>query len=246
MSRVIVAAAAFSLLATAVACSGPADAPPIAAPAPSAAATTPAASASVPISTTPTTPPTELPPLTTSDGGTTPPATGSCVPATAVTPAAKVWKQPHALRLNVCTAQEAAAIVQCFISKQNCDALVTQACHACAVSGDATPYASALIVNAQGQPAELNVEGCVANMTGDPSANGCGPKLAARFECANQACTACTDETQRQSCLSQADTGVCATTATNASCATPYLTQCVQGTTELDVAYNLVRLFCGP
>lgn len=175
------------------------------------------------------------------DGG------GVCAPQT-VTPTVPAWKPPHALRRNVCTPQEAAAIVQCFVQKQNCQVLVSSACHQCAVSGDTTPYSSALIVHDQnpGQAPELNIEGCVAAAAGDPSATGCGPKLQAKYTCAASACTGCTDPTGYQTCAQQADTTVCATQNQAAQCAAPYIGQCVQGTTELEVAFNLVKVFCGP
>jgi hypothetical protein len=148
--------------------------------------------------------------------------------------------------VNVCTPQEATALAQCFITQQNCQAPINPACHACAMSGEASPYSSALLFNAANQPSELNVEGCVAALSGDTSATGCGPKLQARFACAGNACTACTDEAQRTTCLQQADTTTCSTVNQAAACATPYLPQCVQGNTELEVAFNLVRIFCGP
>lgn len=182
-------------------------------------------------------------PLPVSDGG----AAGVCAPQTVTTPTI-MWKAPHALHRNVCTPQEAAAIVSCFVQNQNCNVLVSSACHQCAVSGDATPFSSALIVHDQNPSLapELNVEGCVGEMAGDGSANGCGPKLAAKYQCEQSSCAGCTDATSYQSCAAQSDTGSCATANTTAQCAAPYLGQCVQGTTELEVAYNLVKVFCGP
>ncbi len=182
-----------------------------------------------------------VPPL--GDGGVTP---GVCAPqpVTAVAPA---WIPPHALHRNVCTPQEAAAIVSCFVQNQNCQVLVSSACHQCAVSGDNTPYSSALIVHqTPGVAPELNIEGCVGAVSKDPSATGCGPKLAAKYACAASACAGCKDAAGFQTCSTQADTTSCATQSAAAQCAAPYLAQCVQGTTELEVAFNLVKTFCGP
>lgn len=177
------------------------------------------------------------------DGG----VAGVCSPQPTPPPAA-TWIPPHALHRNVCTPQEAAAIVSCFVENQNCQVLVSSACHQCAVSGDTTPYSSALIVHDQkpGTAPELNIEGCVGAVAGDPSATGCGPKLAAKYQCAAASCAGCTDATGFKTCSASADTTTCATSNTAAQCAAPYMAQCVQGASELDVAFNLVKTFCGP
>lgn len=100
-----------------------------------------------------------------------------------VVSAAVMWIPPHALHSNVCTPQDAAAIVSCFVQGQSCDVPVSAACHACAVSGDTTPYSSALIVHdpSSGKAPELNIAGCVGAASGDPSLAGCGAKLAAKM-----------------------------------------------------------------
>lgn len=172
---------------------------------------------------------------------------GSCAPQPVTAPAV-AWIPPHALHGNVCTPQDAAAIVSCLVQHQSCDAPVSAACHACAVSGDTTPYSSALIVHDQssGKALELNIAGCVGAASGDPSLAGCGPKLAAMEACTASACAGCTDPTGSQHCTTLAATSVCATANAGAQCAAPYMAQCVQGTTELEVAFNLVKVFCGP
>ena len=228
-----------TLVATMAACSAPANAPPLTEQpgvTPTPAPTTPV------VAPTQTTDPT-LPPLT-GDAGVAP--TGACAPAAAVTATPKAWKAPLGIRRNVCTPTDAANIVSCFMNKQNCTVPVSAACHQCAVSAETSAYAAALIINATGQVSELNVEGCVAGLTNDLTATGCGPKLAARFECAEQACTTCQDPAQRNSCLQAADTSACAAQNQAAACATPVLDQCIQGATQVDVAINLVKVFCGP
>jgi hypothetical protein len=171
---------------------------------------------------------------------------GSCPPRP-VTPPPIKWIPPHALHGNVCTPQDAAAIASCFVQAQSCEVLVSATCHGCAVSGDSSASSAALIVHDQsGNTDELNIAGCVGALSGDPSASGCGAKLAARDACITSACTACTDSASLSSCATRAATTVCAAANADAQCAAPYLPQCNQGTTELEVAFNLVRVFCGP
>ena len=148
--------------------------------------------------------------------------------------------------MNLCSAEEAAALASCFIEKKNCEVGVRQLCHDCATSGAQSQMSSPLIYDATNQPAELNVEGCVGQLAGDPSANGCGAKLAARYACGAQACTTCADDASKETCSTSAGTTVCATQEAAAQCATPFLAQCKQGTTETQIAYNLLAIFCGP
>lgn len=176
-----------------------------------------------------------------------PPSDGGCAPQPVTAPVA-TWIPPHVLHSNVCTPQEVAAIVSCFVQGQSCNVAVSIACHSCAVSGDTTPYASAVIVHdrSSGKTPELNIAGCVGAASGDPSVSGCGAKLAAKDACIAASCARCTDQAGLQHCSTQAGTTVCATENAGAQCAAPYLAQCVQGTTQLEVAFNLVKVFCGP
>jgi len=179
------------------------------------------------------------------DGGPVLPV-GACVPQNKpATPTP--WQQPHALRRNVCSPQEATSIVKCLFQQQDCQAQVSAACHACSVSSPADPYAGALIVSKQGETPAINVEGCIAALSGDISANGCGPKYVARFECEANACEHCVqDEQAFVACADQADRSVCAAQAAAATCADPYLATCFNGENYLEVAFNLIKIFCGP
>jgi len=183
-----------------------------------------------------------LVPPTEGDGG----VAGGCAPRPVTAPA--MWIPPHALHSNLCTAQDAAAITSCFVQGQGCDVVVSATCRACAVSGDTAQYSSALIVHDQSsaRPLALNIAGCVGAVSGDLSAGGCGAKLAAKEACTASSCAGCTDPIEFQSCAAQAEASVCAAANAGAQCAAPYMAQCVQGTTELEVAFNLVTLFCGP
>lgn len=170
----------------------------------------------------------------------------ACPPASSVTPSSATWVPPHAAHTNQCTAQEAAAIASCLVENRDCAVAVRSTCHACAVSGPTSALASPLVVPAAGAPPELNVAGCVASLAGDTSAAGCGPKLVAHHDCLLKACVSCADAGDRARCREAADTTTCRAAKDAAACATPYLSQCVTGTTVLEAAYQLVTVACGP
>jgi hypothetical protein len=171
---------------------------------------------------------------------------GPCDPLPSVEPWTGPWQPPHALHLGVCSAREAAAIASCFVDAQNCDVPVSAACHGCAVSGAESAEAGPLRSELQGQPGGLNVPGCVAQLDGDPSADGCGPKLQAYLVCVDEACAACMDPDLLSGCEREADASTCSAAADAAACARPYLAQCEVGATDLEVAFELIAIFCGP
>jgi hypothetical protein len=188
------------------------------------------------------------PPATGDDGGVAGDGAAGGCPPRAVTAPAITWIPPHPLHSNACTPSDAAAIVSCILDGQSCNVLVTVACRTCAVSGDTTPSSAALIVHDQsaGRAPELNIAGCVGAASGDPSLAGCGAKLAAKDACIASACAGCTAPADAQSCSTQATATVCAAASADAQCATPYLAQCVQGANQGEIAFNLVKVFCGP
>jgi hypothetical protein len=170
---------------------------------------------------------------------------GPCDPLPSVEPWTGPWQPPHALHLGVCTVQDAAAIANCFVDAQNCDVPVSADCHACAVSGAESVEAGPLRSELQGQPGGLNVPGCVAQLDGDPSADGCGPKLQAYLVCVEEACAACTDPDLLPGCEREAEASTCSAETDAAACATPYLAECEVGATDLEIAFELIAIFCG-
>lgn len=177
---------------------------------------------------------------TTGDG---PP--GPCDPAASVEPWDGTWQPPHALHRGVCTPQDASAIASCFIDAQSCDVAVSAACHDCALSSPQSGESAPLQTDEQGVPVGLNIAGCVAQLDGDPSEAGCGPKVEAYLDCVDQACAACTDPDLLPGCRDDADATTCSAAAAAADCAIPYLSQCT-GDTLLDTAFDLIAIFCGP
>lgn len=180
-----------------------------------------------------------------SDAG-SPPACGPQTP-TSITPTP--WQPPTALHQNKCYPVDAANIATCHLQGGSaCSQPVSALCYGCAVSARTAPSAGPLITNGGGQPASINVPGCVARMTGDLTATGCGAKLLALWDCRAAACNQCGTSTSSgfATCAAQADTTVCATQAAAAACATPHLATCASGTTPVQQGYNLIGLFCGP
>lgn len=168
---------------------------------------------------------------------------GACTPTSTGTPEV-VWRPPHRQQ-GACTQQEAAAIATCFFNNQNCDQPVTANCHTCAVSSPtASQTFGAIIVDETGQrEPEVNVEGCVAAMTNDTSASGCGARLKMTYACESAACSRC-DAQGLAACQRAAATGPCAQYAQQSAQCESVASQCMAGTTEAEVAMNLIQLFC--
>jgi hypothetical protein len=156
------------------------------------------------------------------------------------------WVPPHALRRNICSPQESQTIANCFFGQQDCQTKVTAECHQCAISATNAPQSSAIIVDPATMAPALNVEGCVAGLQGDITPNGCGAKLAQMYSCEETSCGTCQNDDDWGVCADAADQATCATSVSAASCATPYLDTCIAGATDIDVAANLIRIFCGP
>lgn len=169
---------------------------------------------------------------------------GACTPQQ-VSGLQVLWRPPSP-RQQVCTQQEAMAIATCFFNNQNCQTTVSAQCHHCAVSSPTTSSTyGAIIVDETGQrEPEVNVEGCVATLTGDTSATGCGGRLKATYACESAACTQCTDSSQLANCQRAAAQGPCAQQAQASAQCESTASQCMSGSSEAEVAFNLIQMFC--
>ena len=174
---------------------------------------------------------------------------GACAPQAVAQLSVPPWRPPRALHAQHCSGAEATNLVNCYSGQQQqaCDAQVTLPCHRCVVSDPTLDQTFGPIIfdPARPQDVEINVEGCVAALAGDPSAAGCGPKLQAANACRQQACRACEGQAAYSQCLSAAATGPCAQYETHArACSGTFLASCQQGQNAVQVALALTQQFC--
>jgi hypothetical protein len=146
----------------------------------------------------------------------------------------------------MCNAQDIAAIVNCYIGRDAnaCNAPVQLTCLTCVVSDKATAPAYGPIIFDELSPAapELNVGGCVAAASQDPSPTGCGAKVAMADSCTHAACAACSTDSR---CITAAATGSCAAQDQAArACGQQYLAACKPAGDPLQQATGLAQLFC--
>lgn len=191
--------------------------------------------------TTPAAGVTPLPGTTVTPGGV--PAASGCQPAQ-VANIAPVWRPPSQPRA-ACTQVEGQAVVARVFGQPD-NTPVSAACLNCAISPKSTSsFYGPLIIDEATQGLEINVEGCAALLSNDISANGCGPRLQARYLCQEQACAQCGSAQEIQSCMAAADQGVCAQYVANAAACQNYAAQCLAGGSEVKVAFDLIGMFCG-
>ena len=141
-----------------------------------------------------------------------------------------VWKSPAPFDQKKCTDAQVEALVNCLFEglpdQTTCDAVMAddanKACDACLFTED-TSAAWGPVITSNGT-GTLNTGGCIANVQGDTSKNGCGAKYAANIDCGYAACDSncsgndVTDEQYNQ-CLDDAAAGNCKSYATAAACA---------------------------
>src|SRR4029079_4691316 len=127
----------------------------------------------------------------------------------------------------------------------NCN-IPSAACKTCAVTTKlVSPAYGPLVIDPQLSACDLNVVVCVALVSHDSSATGCGPRLQAKLVCEDQACGQCTKPEDAKAGGHAADTVVCATAATGAQGCQQYESQCFVGSAKRDAAVGLIMLFCG-
>jgi hypothetical protein len=188
-----------------------------------------------------------------------------CCPgdATTFTPS---WKQPTAFNQGKCTDAQISAFVDCLSGIPDAATCKTfgadpanKTCIQCAATPSTAAAYGPLVEGSV--TIEVNVAGCVANVTGDISATGCGAKVLGLSQCEQAACeancpVASTDDgTAFQAllaCQTKSATTGCKTYADDAACADALEADggvasiCVQGAaTFADNAIPMVKLFCG-
>jgi hypothetical protein len=164
------------------------------------------------------------------------PASASCSPA-AIDQYAKDCLDPQTRSTSACTAFQNA----------------NKACVACLVTPESSSSYGASILRSNGV-ISLNVGGCIALLSGDLGATGCGGKYEASRQCSATACDACPipegDDAAFQAylkCLSDAEKTVCKSYA-GAVCPAPdagAVAACeLDGATFVDNFKKLAPLFC--
>ncbi len=199
------------------------------------------------------------------DGSTTSDSpSGVCAPGdvSGLTPA---FHPPTAFHQNVCTPTQVSAFVDCLSGLPDattCKTFVAAAANKTCIGCAATPSTAAsygpLVEGTV--TIEVNVAGCIANVTNDKTATGCGAKMSANSQCQQLACeTNCpvsATDTGAEfnallACQDKSETTVCMTYATAAGCADGLIeagtaAQCANGgSTFGENANAMVTLFCG-
>ncbi|MGH7293963.1 MAG: hypothetical protein ACRELB_03470 [Polyangiaceae bacterium] len=175
------------------------------------------------------------------------------------------WQTPETWKQNVCsTAQITAFYSACLtppISATACDAFVQAngTCAPCLQSQDTDPTSSAMVWHEQMKYWTVNVAGCIAQATGDPSGAGCGAAYGAAIACRQSSCNACweaqgTTATFQQfsDCETQAGSTTCQTYATavptkcgNLAKSAASVCMPSSSATAQDAFMQIAPLFCG-
>jgi len=191
------------------------------------------------------------PPPVVEGGAEASPPAPACAPQSGGAVTSIPWAPPTTLHKNACTLEQASRLVECLFTTvgttPQCDDFFYRAANAGCVSCAITSTTASRLgpINDDGTNYYTNVSGCVAGLSGDVSASGCGPKLDALYGCADVACTQCSDATYGE-CFDAAGGSVCATQAGPAGCAKPYLDACSSNISIVDEALKLVKVFCVP
>ncbi len=181
-----------------------------------------------------------------------------------VTTFAPQWKPPKN-RQTVCTAGQVDSFAGCFFgpaaNSPTCvsfvDAPTNALCRDCLLS-DITDAAYGPFVKLGTDAITANVEGCVALVTGQKSASGCGAKAQALAQCTAASCgPTCPVSTHAQvveytKCLDAAGKTTCKSYATAAECIKAELAPgqpaegCASGASIELAAAALGKFFCSP
>lgn len=175
------------------------------------------------------------------------PTQPACTPIAGSGPHSQ-WVPPNPLKHPVCSAQEAQVVAACFtLGGQYCNQLsaVNPNCVTCAVSSAGSPTYGALVQYDQYHAAAPNIAGCISALTGNISNTSCGAAWLAEDDCEYASCAHCAQQ-DYAACTAAAATTTCAQTAAAAACAQQALGICVRGSSDVDIAINMIGLFCMP
>ncbi len=161
------------------------------------------------------------------------------------------WIPPTAIHKNACTSQQASLLVDCLMTTVG----ATPACGNFFNSGQNgfCIQCGVTSVNAQrfgpilddGVAHYTNPAGCIAALSGDSSATGCGSTYDALLQCEGASCDRCVSDQDYKACTDAADLGTCKPYASARACSAIYASACI-GSSKVDEAIKLVKLWCMP
>jgi hypothetical protein len=192
------------------------------------------------------------------------PAATICTPQ-GVSGFSPAWTPPEQWKQNVCNATQISGFYSaCLtppISPQACQAFVQQNanCASCLQSQETDSTAAAVVWHDMNRYWSVNVAGCIARATNDPTGTGCGASYAAAIACRQQSCNACwaamgtvTTFQEFSTCESQAGQSTCQTfaSAVPAKCGDlnkggASVCMPAPGATAKDAYMQVAPLFCG-
>jgi hypothetical protein len=178
------------------------------------------------------------------------------------------WKAPTGAHQGACGAGEASALIDaCFgddATEESCSEAETTyaACDTCLFTDDTASQWGPIVYFSEVDYYDTNEGGCVALVTGETAATGCGAKLNAAYDCGLAACGAVcpvntdADFVALDKCLAaaEADPAMCKTYVDEANTcyeaaltAHPEVSMCAWDGTEdyLEVFKRVGELFCG-
>lgn len=188
------------------------------------------------------------------------PATVVCAPGD-VSDFVPTWRPPTGAWQQKCTALQVETYAGCLFSQAQNDSSCRDylarsdnaVCSQCLLSALDDP-AYGPFVRLGPNAITLNVEGCVALVTNDTKASGCGAKAQAVGECRSAACAPSCPLTDQASvnvlhqCEAAADKSVCKSYFTASACLAPLLqgaaARCVSAPTPIAAATNVAKYFC--
>lgn len=190
------------------------------------------------------------------------PAPKVCAPGD-VSTFESTWKPPTGRWQGKCTVQQVDTYVACLFSQAandpTCRDYLARAdnavCSHCLMSAvDDTSYGP--LIRFGPNAITVNVEGCVALVTSDAQATGCGAKAQALGQCRRAACAPNCPLTDQASlvafneCEVASNKSVCKSYLSASACLAPLLegraAACASGPTPLAVATGVAKFFCGP
>ena len=145
----------------------------------------------------------------------------------------------------------------CFLIISRMNNTANNGCLQCVFTDKTASQHGPVIID--GSLGRLNIAGCVAALTGQTGSTGCGAKFSKYQQCRDASCSSCADPSSSQQayddyqqCTVDSESSYCSTYTNDAACIDSLIApggtaeQCAAGSTFLDNARTLAKLFCVP